>query len=463
MTPGQRAAFANVQSVNREFELLTFKPSPVFFPLMEEVWISKRILIRAANRVGKTRHCAWVVAKRMVETPGYRVRIVGPTNDHIHNVLGQYLADFLTPYLAAGSYYVTGKGWNGGRTRIIRLRNGSICELRSLMDNPDAHSGRSLHMVVFDEVPTVAHYTENAARLVDTLDEPGGGVMIIAATMVNRPANWLREMAQGLGQPDAPPGRTLHDTGWVQWVAVFNRKNCPWYSESQVVQWTATMQSSPWQWGQRIEAAWDGVTVDRIFVGVNEDVFERAPPPGSVRVGIGIDHGEVAGHQCAILMAYSSTRVWVIDEYVSATSTSPEEDAREILRMLTRHNVKPTAVDLAIGDLNTGKGFAGYRINEAIEVALAQQTDRRVTPFHILAPDKTPGSVDWGLRCINYAARRGDLRVHPRCLNLTATLKHWRGGKTGEDGKLSHACDAFRYILTAAIGQHVTYAQLRFT
>lgn len=458
----QRTAWERLQAVNRHHHLVTFEPSPVFVDLWEEIHRSKRVLLRAANRVGKTRHCAWVVARAMIQYPGFRVRVVGPTNYHIHNVLGQYLAEFLGPHLAEGSYYVPGKGWNGGRTRVIRLRNGSICDLRSLKDDPDAHSGSSLHMVVFDEPPTLAHFTENAARLVDTLAE-GWGVLIVAATMVNRPIQWLRHMVQG-EDPDPTDGRTIHHgSGWVQIVAQFSRENCPWYTEEQVAQWLQTMEASPWEWGQRIQAAWDGVTADRIFVGVSEATFSAVEPHGDVKIGIGIDHGEVAGHQAAVLVAYRGTRIWALDEYTNhGSASSPEEDAAGLLRMLTRHRIDPRSVDLVVGDLNTAKGFAGWRINDALELALAHQTHSRNPPFVIQAPDKTPGSVDWGLRCINYSARRGDLHVHTRCHHLAQTLKHWKGGKTGEDGKLSHIGDALRYILTAAIGADRVYAQLRF-
>ncbi len=450
------AALSRIQLVNTRFGLLTFEPSPPFRDLLAESRSQSRILIRAGNRVGKTAHVAWLIARRMVDEPGFRARVIGPTADHIHNILGQYLAEFLLPYVASDSYYVPGKGWNGGRARVIRLRNGSICELKSLMDNPDAHSGRSCHLVAFDEPPTMAHYLENAARLVDT-----AGCMIIAATMVNRSVDWLREMVQGKDD-DPGPGRTMHGSGWLQFVCGFTRANCPWYTEEQRAAWMTTMAASPWQMAQRVEASWSGVTIERLFVGVTDANFRHDPPIGDLKIGIGIDHGEVVGHQAALLVAFQGTRLYVIDEYVNTIQTSPEDDAKEILALLTRHRIDPVSVDLAVGDLNTAKGYAGWRINEALEAALAAQTGSRSSPFHIQAPDKSPGSVHWGLRCINYGGRRGDLIIHPRCINLTKTLRHWKGKKTGEDGKLAHIADALRYIMTSAVGRSVIYARLRF-
>lgn len=461
LSPKSREAFSRIRAINRQYDLLTFEPSPIFAPLMNEVKISKKILLRSANRTGKTRHCAWVAARALVDNPGHRIRIIGPTIDHIHNVLGDYLAQFLGPYLARGSYYVQGKGWNGGRARVIRLANGSICELRSLQDHPDAHSGRSCHLVIFDEPPTLAHYTENAARLVDTLAD-GWGCMIIAATMVNRPVAWLRDMVQGEGQPDAPPGRTAHATGWVQYVATFTRDNCPWYSQDQVDGWRATMEGSPWEWGQRIDAKWEGVTANRVLVGITAATFDTDAPAGSVRVGIGIDHGDAAGEQCAVLIAWAGSRVWALDEYHNVEIQNPEIDARGILEMLARRNIAPTSVDLAVGDVGTVIGFTGWRVNEALQGELARLTQSRRPPFQIGNPDKSKGSVDWGHRCLNYGARRGEMTVHPRCHRLAYSLRHWKGTKRGSDAHLSHMVDAFRYILIAAQGSRTDYADLRF-
>jgi hypothetical protein len=460
LTGDQLEALSRVRAVNSLYHLLTFEPSPAFARLEEVATRGARILLRAANRVGKTRHVAWLVAKCMVRHPGFRARVVGPTGDHVHNVLGKYLAEFLLPYVAEGSYYVMAKGWNGGRARVIRLRNGSYCELKALADKPEAHSGASLHLVAFDEPPTLAHYTENAARLVDTLDE-GWGVMIVAATMVNRPVQWLRDMVQGK-EIDPGSGWTKHLSGWVQCVATFSRANCPWYSEEQVATWLETMNSSPWDYAQRVNAGWEGVTQSRIFVGVTADNFSQDVPGSHVKVGIGIDHGDASGHQCAVLIAWRGTKVWAIDEHYNEEIQDPALDAKGMLAMLERHGIPPTSVDLGVGDIGNLTGFTGWRVNEALQIELARQTFSASAPFEIVNPDKTRGSVDWGHRCINYAARRGDVIIHPRCHRLGQSLRHWQGSKRGPDGDLSHMVDAFRYALVTAIGSDHNYAQLRF-
>jgi hypothetical protein len=448
-------AFDNIQQ-SLDHLLLMFEPSPVFQGLPDLVTGHKRILIRAANRVGKTRHVAWVAAKSMVEIPGFRVRVIGPTANHIHNVLGKYLAEFLEPHLASGSYHVEGSGWNGGRARSIRLKNGSICDMRAISDKPEAHSGASFHMVIFDEPPTVEHFTENAARLVDT-----NGTMIVAATMVNRPVRWLREMVQG-AEDDPGPGITEHGTGWLQVVAIFSRENCPWYSQEQYDEWMLTMDLTPWQKDQRIHARWDGVTAQRVLAGITERAFGHENPPGSVQLGLGMDHGDLAGHSTCVLVAFRGTQVWAIDEWRSTAANTPEENADDIAAMLDRHGIRLASIDLALGDIGHVRGFTGWKINEAMTARFAQ-LNGGPAPFEIRTPDKTPGSVDWGLRCLNYAGRRGDLRINKRCLHLAQGVRHWKGGRKGADGDLSHTLDALRYVTVGAIGHHKQYAALRFS
>ena len=92
--------------------------------------------------------------------------------------------------------------------------------------------------------------------------------------------------------------------------------------------------------GQRVEGKWDGVTPERLFVGVTEDCFSHAPPSGTVKIGLGFDHGIVAGHQAALLVAFRDTHVWVLDEHINDVSTSPEEDAAAAKTDHERHLIE---------------------------------------------------------------------------------------------------------------------------
>jgi hypothetical protein len=439
----------------------------VFAGLLDET--APRILVRAANGIGKTTHLAWFAAKRMLDTPGLRVRAVGPTHDHVHKVLGGMVADFVDGSLAPGNYYVQGRGWNGGRARETILTNGSRIEWKAQKDDPESHSGSNRDLIVWDEPAKQAHYTENAARIRES-----SGQLIMAATMVNMsPArrNWLRGLVQGedidpetLWTEDQSFGRSVQSTGWVQYVAEYSLENAPWYTAADRADWLGMMSASPWQYDQRVRAGWEGgMADDRLLRGFSDANVSRSDPPGKVKIGIAMDHGEIAGHQVAVLFGYSGSRIWVLDEYVSEIATGPEEDARSVIIMLRKHGISvETGVDLAVGDVNTvGKSAAGWKVNEAIEDAIRLQCGRMTPAFKIKPVYKGPGAKEWGLRCINYASRRGDLSVHPRCHKILESLRHWKGTTNGEDGKLSHAADALRYALITVLARAPAYARLR--
>ena len=81
---------------------------------------------------------------------------------------------------------------------------------------------------------------------------------------------------------------------------------------------------------------------------------------------------------------------------------------------------------------------------------MARQLKRKHAPFRFVAATK---DRNWGHRVVNGAFRRRELFIHPRCEAVCRTLRHWKGGKTGEDGALSHAADALRYGVLSILGR----------
>ena len=413
-----------------------FVPSP---PFQEFVCTHHpQMAIRAANRVGKTRHACFKAAKHMVANPSSRWRFVGPNRAQGQDVSGLYLSQFLAPDLHPKCYDLEGKGWN---TSTIILRNGSICQPKSYDDRPDTHAGTSLDGVVLDEPPPKAHFAENQARVIDR-----GGQFILTFTAVNRPVGWMRKI--------------IEEQNWPQVVVPFKRQNVPWYSQEKYDSMIAVFRSSPWQWAQRVEAEWEGVTEGRVYAGFTEENVVSRHPPGEVSIGLGIDHGSVAGHQAAVLIAWQGSKIWVIDEYVSSWGTEPHEDAMEIMTMLTRNGLDPYDVIRAVGDTNLSGGF---RCNDLIEDAIRDKLNRKTSAFRIKNADKSPGSVDFGMRCLNHAASRGDLMVLEGCTHTLDSMRNWLGGRTfgTTDAKLSHMADAIRYILADILRDVPIYSRLR--
>jgi hypothetical protein len=453
---------ANSAAILRHADTLSrFQPSPNFEPLWTET--ARRILIRGPNRIGKTRHNCALIAQRALDCPGTRWRFVSPTSKHVQRIAGAYLAEFLVGHLSTSSprsYYVRGRGWNGGHAKEIVLSNGSIIELLSYEDPVDAHEGSELDGVILDEPPPLGHLLANQSRLFDRR-----GQLIIGATMVNRPVQYLREMVEG-EEPSPKSGRTQHESGWVQYVGELSIDACPWKSEEEIAEMVEILGNSPWQYAQRVEGAWEGVTEGRRFMRFTEANVSNIAPSGEVKVALAFDHGTVVGHEHTLQAMWRGTKLWIWAEHTNETAAPPpEQRAKEVTQMLKISGVPLRSIDFAVGDTNSaGAGYGGWRMNEALEHAFASQLNSSRVPFRIQYPDKSPGSKDWQQRCINYACARGDLKIHPRCTRLIDTMRNWQGKSSGEsdDANLAHAADALGYLIIGTLGLTKTYSRLRF-
>jgi hypothetical protein len=470
-----------------EHELLTFVPSPALAKAMIDRHRWK--VYRLPNRMGKTRHGAAEVAQQMIDEPGTRARAIGPTSRTTHRVQGRYLFHFLREHLAPGSYYIEGKGWN---TDTIRLRNGSFCELKSVKDDPQTHAGDEFDVVWFDEVPLPAHWTENCNRVGSRR-----GRVLVTVTPVDRPTEFLQDDIEGPADSQARKDARsqeaecwagardyIQTTRWRTWVSEFTRASAPWKSEEEVEEQLEIFRSSPWSYDQRARGAWDGVTEGRVFRAFTDRNESAATPQGAALIGFSADHGEKAGRECVIFGAWQkgsaiefgrrrdSYRVMILDEYVSADASGIDDDGREIVERLAALRWPAANLDLAVGDVNTaGKGYAGASVNEALEEAIAHELavraaagrapQKKTCPFRIVTPDKLQN--DFGMRLINWMLRRVELTIHPRCVALLKSIKHWKGGGSGEDGELKHIADSLIYFIVKIVEDSADYQRLRFT
>jgi hypothetical protein len=111
-----------------------------------------------------------------------------------------------------------------------------------------------------------------------------------------------------------------------------------------------------------------------------------------------------------------------------------DADAEGIRLMLSRHNMRPSDVDVAVGDVNSaGTAMAGRKVNELLGEALG---------LWIRPAKKGAGSVNAGISTINVALSRRHLCVHPRASNTHKMMGHWQG----KDDDLKHYFDALSYV-----------------
>lgn len=407
--------------------LMLFCPSPALRPFMRDR--AKRILVRAANRTGKTRHAAARLAQEMLDKPNGRFRAVGVTYQQSVSVVGRYLAEFLPPSeLAPGCRYSLENGWTH---QLIRLRNGATCEMRSQDQKAVAHAGSDLDGVWIDEPPPSDIFMESVTRVMAR-----DGWVWVTMTPIGRPVQWFRDIVEA------------EDSEWVQYEVVMSPMNCPWYSADQVESWIEEARAFPDSFEQKIKGAWEGITSARTFTGWTSQQLLRGDLDEVLggrpyTLGIGIDHGEGVGKQVAIFAVWTSEEVYVIDEIVNTEPTAPEQDARAILHRLGEWGWRLDEVRCIRGDVNSGGKLSGGRkVNELLTQELNLQAGFRRTAVEVTVPDKGRGSVEYGERLINNALLRGTLFIHDRCAKLVHSMRHYAG-----EEDLKHPVDALRYIV----------------
>ena len=370
-------------------------------------------------------------------------------------VIQRYVHDFVRHHLARDNY----RAGRGFASNTITLRNGSVLQFRSYEDHPQTGAGDQLHLCVLDEVPKEAHYREAVARVTRH-----GGRVIISCTPVDRPVEWFRDIIEppwtatsapsGLRGNVAPRARTGSST-----CAVLARER-PVVDGGGLSATGRPRERGPDASGAAPRGCVGGAAPVAPFYELVDTMRGEPPHLDGWRYCLGIDHGEMAGNQVALLCAWRGASLHVLAEYRDAASVDYEEDARGILELMTRHSVSPAQVAVAVGDTNRTKG--GRRVNEVIETAIARELGTRRRPFRIEGANKRPGSVDFARRVINYALQRGDLTVDPRCTYLVSCLAGYRGVDTGDDKALSHGVAALRYIASRILAESATYRELRF-
>lgn len=403
-----------------------FRPSPALAEFMSDT--SNRILVRAANRVGKSVHAAVKLAKRMLKYPNKRYRAVGVNYKQAIGVISKLLAQFIPKdQLAPGCEYTETNGWTH---HLIRLKNGTTCQIKSSDQKGIAHSGDDLDGIWIDEPPSRDVWLESVKRVMSRR-----GFLWVTMTPIGRPCEWLREIVEAADSP------------WVQHVVEFSHANCPWYTRKQVQDWLDEASESPWAYRQTIFGDWEGEVLDRVFMGFDSDCIigdDQLPDEGEkFRIGIGIDHGEGIGKQVAILCLWTGSTFIAVDETVNETRTTPDQDARSILKKLGTWGWDLSDVQKLVGDINSaGKLGAGLKVNEVLAAELALASGQRSCTVTIDPPPKGGGSVEYGEKLLNSAFMRGKLRIHSNCKTLIHCLKNYAEG----DEDLKHSIDALRYI-----------------
>lgn len=416
-----------------------FKPSPGMRSFMVAEGLIKRILVRAGNRVGKTRHAAARVVAYALTRPNSLIRAVGVTYKASVDVIGKTLFELIPPgALHPDSRFNPVTGWSHD---LIRFKNGSTIQIRSYDQRSDAHAGIPLHLVWLDEPPPLAIFEENQSRLFDF-----SGTLILSCTPVGRPVPWLRKLVK-----DGVKAGT-----WAEFVIPFSVASCPWYTEKQIKDRIAECALIPATFSQRIEGGWEGVTEDRIFTGFDPSKHLRDRDTTARQVDafrLGLDHGSGENRQVGLLIGVAfeggtrrARKAHVYREFksgrgvmgppeIAASIVAQIEDLARIARIDPRVIVGKLT---AYGDSNAeGLGKIGL-YNRRIEEALAELG----YPIRINSPVKVPGARAEGEALINALALADGLTVDPTCTLTVDAMNHYTGAEILKD-----PVDGMRYAL----------------
>lgn len=331
--------------------------------------------------------------------------------------------------------YDTAKGYMYGGARRVMCSNGSLMVPKSGSQQQTALAGATIGWIWFDEPPRESHWGEALSRVAVR-----GGAAWLTFTPIGKPLAWLRDYFLG----NTETGVAGHPE-WSETRLALSPESCPHRTPEDIA--TQIASYSPWEYAQRVEGSWSGVTKDRYLSGFSEGcVIDVDPLPSMERIGIGIDHGEQVGKEYAVLVGTDGYRSYALDEYNALAGSTPAMDAAAILAMLARWGVSPFQVSICRGDTNSaGKLGSGLSVNAILEAEFARLTKMSHPPFRVAIPNKGKGSVDAGLRMMNTAFISGRLIILPSCPRLIHSAQHWRGKG---DSDLKDAIDAARYVLT---------------
>jgi phage terminase large subunit-like protein len=329
--------------------------------------------------------------------------------------------------------YHQDRGFTTGRRRMLRLRTGDSLGIVSQSAGTLAAAGATLDFVWLDEPPEVSVFAEAQSRVIVRK-----GSIWLTLTPIGRPVGWLREACEAGRIQDIHVEPTPENTELTQ-------------EELDEIASLLLPSERP----QRFNGEWEGLTVGRFFGAFDDTLITTELPNDEVSLGLGIDHGERDANEAAILVAFSTNdpvnpKCWFLDEYVSVGRAGVEADAAGILDMLARWEIGPEAIDVAVGDHNSGgKSAMGYGVNQLLTEAIARASGLPTSapPFRIKAAKKGAGSVSYSSRLIHSAMVKGNVTINPRCKRLIDGFRHWTGPGGGQKNKdLTHVLDAARYI-----------------
>lgn len=436
------------------------RTSPVdhiaWLPLQER-WLShddeRPYLLRSGRRQGKsTAGAAELIFRCRASHPFKRVRQPTPerpircalvTLSKGQGVeIQRVLHDLIPPQdLLPGLEFSPSTGFRGHRP-VIRFKNRSEIVIYSGKQGADAMSGAEFDFMLLDEPP----HREVYDQCLDRVRNVGGHVGLTLTPIDGPPLPWLRELAEEGLVADywsrlTPESQIPRSTGRPRTT----KNGVPWDQSFIDKIWRKTNALiAP----VTIDGEWEMRSEGQFFSCFDpQKHVSTQTPREELEWYLGVDFASADRElgMCVVLSGvrrysevldghtYSRVSTYVLDEIVCPGTTSMEQLARSINRMLTSHGLQWRHLDGAWADNRTTSRFTTSSPRE-LERWVAHLVG---VPQKALMPRIS--SVKEGVGGANVTRRTKDIRcrwafgeiaanrviIHPRCAHLIKSLLEW--------------------------------------
>tara|TARA_B100000927_G_scaffold190579_1_gene153635 strand:+ start:910 stop:2343 length:1434 start_codon:yes stop_codon:yes gene_type:complete len=420
-------------------------------------------LLLGGNQVGKTSaacalliyHCLGIHPDYAVDPPPIEAWIITHSIEQSRTIQAKLWDMLPKQELCTSVEFVRGRGFRGV-TPLVTFANGSIIRIKTANQGLGLASA-SCNLVVIDEPVPAEVFNECLARTLRGGAGGKAGTLAISMTPVgNVDVHYIKDMVHNkqISCTNAPLT--------VEMTQPIGLK--PLLTQAQIDNITAGYL--PIDREARIYGSFDvtpqGVIFDK-FDPATMIINRPCPPAKMYKYSVGIDHGTAPGSQCAILSAINmedpqNPEVYILAEYISGGSATPEDHARGILDMLKRHHVRPELCKwTGDGDHYGGRGKTGMHMSNLVLMRAFERIlglHHRCLPWTIRKAIKKRHSVYFSASMIYALQSRKQFFVRAECQKLIQSMQNWTMKRNSSDRSRDphgHAIDAMRYCIMPII------------
>jgi phage terminase large subunit-like protein len=329
-------------------------------------------------------------------------------------------------------YYAPGQGIKGYKEPVVPFvsgpSKGTTITLLTYAQGSARLAGGTYHRAYCDEPPPEQFWGE----LIPRMNRYSGHIRVtFTPTPESPPLQYLRDRVESY-QAGKPGGIYELHTPLTEAICIPSGRLAPipFMTEAKIERFAANCLEV--ERGMRLNGDWEPLSTGRWLTMYGPACEEWTDPPPGATLAVGIDHGIAAGKQTAVLIAVAqrgtlAPRVWVWAEVTSTGRTTPEQDARAILDMLTSRGLSYDDVDKWFGDRSAESNVRKIKKSNAILrdylAAELKRTGEDPRMKWIETPDKSKVSVHNGFRMMNAIMGRTEPIVKPD--GTPGQRSHW--------------------------------------